>query len=459
MKFLSTTVLVALLMVTSMYAQEAKSDSDWPQFMGPRLDGTWVHPNTIDSFGSDGPKYRWRVKIGPGYSGPAIAGGRVYITDRVKDEGNGKTVENGIRRAGEIPGSERVLCLDEKTGDKIWEFAYPCSYKIAYPTGPRSTPTVDGEFVYTLGAMGDLICFDAVSGRVLWHKRLTEDYSTKAPPWGYSSHPLIDGDKLIVAVGGEGSGVVAFDKHTGEELWKAVTTFDIAYAPLVIYEKDGEKQLIFWHAEAIESLDPDTGRIFWTVKFPEERNQSQTSISMPRIVGNQLLITEYYKGAILLELSSNPAGVKELWRSYKTDPRSRSALNALMTSPVVKKGHAYSIANDARGNGIFRCIELETGEPKWTRRDWMTPKPLVFASAFIVENGDKFFMFNDIGELMIVRLSSDEAKGFDELDRAKILEPTGIARGRNVVWCQPACANGHLIVRNDKEIVSIDLRK
>lgn len=442
----------------------AMSDSAWPHFMGPRHDGTWNEPKTIDSFSKDGPRFRWRVKIGAGYSGAAVANGRVFITDRVKDAAKGKDIENAIRRVGEIAGGERVLCLDEQTGVKIWEHVYDCPYKIAYPTGPRCTPTIDGDRVYTLGAMGRLICFHTATGKVIWEKELTDAYSTKAPPWGYSSHPLIEDESLFVPVGGNGSGVVAFDKMTGEEIWKSVTTFDIAYAPLVIYRQHGdndliEKQLIFWHAEAIESLDPASGQVYWKVKFPEEQNQSQTSIAMPRIVGNKLLITEYYKGALLLQLDANPPAAKELWRSYKTDPRSRTALNALMTSPFVKDGHAYSVANDARGNGVFRCIELETGKMIWTKTDWMTPKPLVFATAFIIENRDKYFMFNDIGELMIVRLNPDDSKGFQELDRAKILEPTGVARGRNIVWCQPACANGHLIVRNDEEIVSVDLRK
>jgi len=443
-------------MAASHQASPSNQDSNWPHFMGPRSNGTWNAPNTIDSFPETGPKFRWRTKLGPGYSGPAISDGRIFVTDRVKDDGKGKQIENAIRRAGQIAGKERVLCLDETTGKKIWEHVYDCPYKIAYPTGPRSTPTVDEDRVYTLGAMGRLICFTASTGTVVWEKELTESYSTKAPPWGYSSHPIVDGNSLIVAVGGPGSGVVAFDKKTGKEIWKAVTTFDIAYAPLVMFEKANRKQLIFWHAEAIVSLEPKNGKIHWIVKFPEKRNQSQTSISMPRIAGDHLLVTEYYKGALLLEIESDPPAVKEVWRSYKTDPRSRTALNALMTSPLVKDGFAYSIANDARGNGVFRCIDIATGEMRWTKTDWMTPKPLVFATAFIIENGDKYFMFNDIGELMIVRLSPE---GFEELDRAKILEPTGVARGRNVVWCQPACANGHLVVRNDEEIVSVDLRK
>ncbi len=429
---------------------------DWPRFKGPAGDGVWKEENTINKFPVDGPTISWRTEIGAGYAGPAVADGRVFVTDRTSDAGKGKEVENAIKKAGQIAGGERVLCLDAKTGKEIWSHTYDCPYEIAYPTGPRSTPTVEGDYVYTLGAMGKLICFKTGDGTVVWQKDLTTEYKTKPPPWGYSSHPFIVDDKLIVAVGGDGSGIVAFDKATGTELWKAVTTFDIAYAPLVLYEDNMEQQLIFWHAESVDSLDPKTGELFWSVKFPKERNQSQTSIAMPRIVGNQLLIAEYYKGALLLEIGSNPPSVTEIWRSYETDPRSESTLNTLMTTPVAKDGYAYCIANDARGNGVFRCIEIASGEEKWTKPDWLTPKPQIFATAFITENNDKYFMLNDIGELMIVKLSPD---GFEELDRAKILEPTGVARGRSVVWCQPAFAGGHMFVRNDKEIVSVDLRE
>ena len=416
----------------------------------------WDEPNTIDKFAEGGAKVAWRIELGAGYSGPAIVDGRIFVTDRTKDEGKGKDVENAIRKVGEVAGGERVLCLDEETGEKIWSHTYDCPYSIAYPTGPRSTPTVDGEYVYTLGAMGRLFCFQASDGTIVWQKATDRRVQSKGSAMGYSSHPYIDGDRLFVAVGGEGSGVVAFDKTTGKELWKSVTTFDIAYAPLVMYEKDDEKQLIFWHADSVDSLNPETGEIHWSIKFPKERSASQTSIAMPRIEGNRMLISEYYKGSLMLEIGSNPPSVEEKWRSQESDPRNKTTLNTLMMTPIVKDGLAYCIANDARGKGVFRCIEVESGELVWEKKDWLAEEAQVFATAFVVENGEKCFMFNDLGELMIVRLSRD---GFTELSRAKVLESSGVARGREVVWCQPACANGHLVVRNDKEIVRVNLRK
>ena len=265
---------------------------------------------------------------------------------------------------------------------------------------------------------------------------------------------------LIVPVGGEGSGVVAFEKLTGEEIWKAVTTMDVGYAPLVIFDEDADfnqgRQLIFWHADGVTSLNPVTGEEFWNVKFPEEPNPSQTTIATPRIIGNKILITEFYKGSLLLEVGSNPPSVKEIYRTSTTDPRSEKSLNAMMATPAVKDGFAYGIGFDGRGNGVLRCIELESGEMKWSKPEWMSEKPLMFSTGFIIENQDKYFVFNDVGELMIARLSPE---GFDVLDRAKLLEPTSTARGRQVVWSHPAIANGRFYVRNDKEIVCVSLKK
>lgn len=423
--------------------------------MGARGDSVWQETGLIESFPKAGPPALWRQKIGSGYSGPAVIGNKLYLMDRLADVDKEIAVENNIRAAGELPGKERVLCLDTETGKTLWSHPYDCNYSIAYPTGPRCTPTIDGNRVYTLGAMGDLICFERHTGKVIWKDRLTESFATKPPLWGFASHPLVDGPRLIVPVGGAGSAVVAFDKQTGKLLWKSSTTADVAYAPLVIYEKDGERQLIFWHGEGISSLNPRTGDPYWTVKFPEEPNPSVVSIATPRLIGNQLLISEFYKGSLLLELESNPPKAREIWRSQRKDPRNKETLNSVMTTPMIKNGHAFGIANNARGQGIFRCIELATGKLKWTKEDWLADRPLAFATAFIVENEDRYLLFADTGELLIAQFNHE---GFKEITRATILEPTSNARGRRVVWSHPAFADGRMYARNDHELVCIDLR-
>lgn len=433
------------------------SADDWPRWMGAQYDGVWRESGMIDEFPESGPNVLWRQKIGPGYSGPSISAGRVFAMERTKDQGIGLKVENKV--PGEMPGGERIRCLDLTSGQEIWSHTYDCPYKIAYPTGPRCTPTVDGSHIYTLGAMGHLKCLSAANGDVVWEKNLTEEYETKPPLWGYASHPFIDGENLIVPVGGKGTALVAFEKTTGKEIWRAVTTNDIGYAPVVIYQPDdadGERQLIFWHGKGVTGLSPDDGAEYWNVKFPEEANQSIVTIATPVLVGNKLLIAEFYKGALLLEVGSNPPSVNEVWRNFKKNPKLDDALNAMMATPVVMDGLAYGIAYNKRGQGVMRCIELDNGNMTWTDEKWMGEKPLMFANGFITPNGDKQFIFNDIGELVIARLSRE---GYQELDRAKILEPTSVARGRDVVWSHPAYSDGKMIVRNDEEVVCVDLKK
>lgn len=443
---------LAVIAVLAGWGMNAAQAEDWPRWMGPKMDGVWRESNIIRSIPESGVPIAWRQPLGPGYSGPSVADGRLYITDRTADEGAGGTVENDIRKHGAIPGGERVLCLDAKTGEIIWQHQYDCPYKIAYPLGPRCTPTVDGDFVYTLGAMGRLICFENKTGNVVWERELTSDFGAKPPPWGYASHPFVEGDLLIVPVGGEGTAIVAFNKRDGEEAWRALTSTDVAYAPLVIFEDQGVRQLLTWHGDGIDSLNPQTGEVYWHVTFPDEKAQAAaTSIVTPKIVGNQFFISEYYKGSLLLEIQSQPPGVREIYRTHVDDPRHQNSLNALMTTPFYKAGLVYGVT----GDGVMRCVRWEDGQKVWDNPTWLTKRPAPFATAFIVENEDSCILMCDDGQLMMGRFTPE---GFESLGKTQLLEATSVARGRKVVWSHPAFANGHMFARNDKEILSADLR-
>ena len=139
---------------------------DWPQWLGPKRDGVWRDKGILDAFPKDGPKVRWRRKVGAGYSGPAVAGGRVFLTDRLLADG--VTLSNNGFDMKPLAGSERVLCLNEADGEVVWKHEYPCEYRVSYASGPRATPVVDGDRVYTLGTMGHLHCLDAKKGDVIW---------------------------------------------------------------------------------------------------------------------------------------------------------------------------------------------------------------------------------------------------------------------------------------------------
>ena len=199
--------LPALLAVLFGIVSLAQAE-DWPQWLGPNRDSVWQETGLVEKFPEQGLTVKWRVPVSLGYSGPAVVGGKVYLTDYVKESGD---TSNNPGQRRELTGKERVLCLNAADGKIVWEYSDTVAYKISYPSGPRCTPTVSGGKVYTLGAEGNLLCLDAGMGTVIWSKELKKEYKTDSPQWGFCGAPLVDGQKLICLVGGEGSVAVAFD--------------------------------------------------------------------------------------------------------------------------------------------------------------------------------------------------------------------------------------------------------
>ncbi len=440
----------ALILGMVLLVNASSIADDWPQWMGPKRDGVWREDGILDKFPEGGPKVLWRVPVKKGYAGPAVADGRVFVMDfeaRKREEG-----EKGL------PGTERVLCFDEKTGKPIWNYDYPTNYKISYPEGPRTTATVDEDRVYTIGAMGELICFEAATGKIKWKKNLAETFKAKVPIWGFATHPVVDGKKLIVTAGGEGNAVVALDKLTGEKIWNSQTVKDIAYSPGVIYEKNGTRQFLIWLGDQFTSLNIETGEKNWTVKFPKVPLPGPSvSIMQPVVDGNRVLLSDFYTGALLIEIADDGKSAKELWMSDPKDKKHKDDLNVLMSTPIIRDNHIFGVA----GNGEMRCLSVKDQSLIW--RDHLplaekadAEKPELFGSCFIVQQGDRYFILNDNGVLVIGKLT---VKGYEEIDRAKVLEKTGRARGRDVVWSPPAFANGKMIARNDKEMVCFELKK
>ena len=253
---------------------------DWPQWLGPERDGVWRESGIIEKFPEKGPSVRWRIPIGAGYSGPAVVDGRVYITDRQLPPKTARP-SNPFQR-GLIPGSERVLCLDAKDGRLIWNHEYDCPYDVSYPAGPRATPLVDGDRIFTLGTEGHLFCLDTKSGKVLWAHEYKKAYEIKSPMWGFAAHPLMVGDTLICLARGNGTTVVAFDKSTGKEQWRSLSAREPGYCPPMLYKLGGRSQLVIWHPESVSGLNPENGEVLWTYPF---KVRSGLTIPTPRKQG------------------------------------------------------------------------------------------------------------------------------------------------------------------------------
>lgn len=446
-------VRLLALCAASFFTSAAFAD-DWPQWLGPKRDGVWRETGILAKFPQGGPKVRWRTPIGEGYSGPSVVNGKVYITDRVLSKG-AKNPDSAFDRKSRVAGVERTLCLNEADGKILWQHEYDCEYQISYASGPRTTPAVADGKVYTLGSMGHLYCYDADTGKVIWFKELTKEYKITAPVWGFSGQPLVDGDRLICLVGGQGSVAVAFNKDTGKEIWKNLSAAEPGYAPPVIFDVGGKRQLIFWHPESVNGLNPATGEVYWSQRYNKKKAlQAGMSIPTPRLDNDRLFFTCFYEGSLLLQFKGQ-AQPTVAWQiqGRSVMPEDTDALHSVMVTPVIKDGYVYGVDS----YGELRCLELATGKRIWSTHQPVTGESTRWGNAFIVEQGDRYFLFNELGDLIIAKFSP---KGYEEISRANILVPTNTMAppaGRRVIWSHPAYANRSVYARNDKEIICVSL--
>jgi len=436
-------ILLGLLIssASALYAD------DWPQWLGPKRDSVWRETGILAKFPASGPPILWRASVGGGYAGPVVARGRVYVIDRQLAVGTSNPSDPFAR--GVIQGSERVLCLNEADGKLLWKHEYDCPYTVSYPAGPRAAPLVSDGKVYSLGAEGNLLCLDASSGKVVWSHDFKKDFGVKTPLWGFAGHPLLDGKRLICLAAGEGTTVVAFDKDTGKEIWRALSAKEPGYSSPMICEAGGKRQLIIFHPEAVNALNPETGEVYWSEPY---KARSGMTLATPRRLGDELFVTTFYNGSLMLRLDPAKPAAKPIWRTEKESEKNTTQLNAVMCTPFLEAGHIYGVCS----YGQLRCLKADTGERLWETFQATTGgEPVRWANAFIVKNGNRFFLFNEKGDLINARLSP---RGYEEISRAHLLEPTGEAAGRAVLWSHPAFANRHVYARNDKEIICADLR-
>ena len=399
---------------------------------------------------------RWR-----GLCRAAVSGGRVYVTDFHRAPGVRDPGVNFGRQT--VPGKERVLCLDESTGKILWKYEYACATDVSYPAGPRTTPVVNGGKVYTVGAMGQLLCLECPQRQGDLAKGFAGEYKLPVPLWGFAGHPLVDGQRLICLVGGKGSVAVAFDKDTGKELWRALSAKQPGHAPPMIYEAAGKRQLIIWHPESINSLNPETGAVYWSQPFGSQplgggktMLKAALSIPTPRVAGDLLFVTAFYDGPMMLKLDTEKPAARVLRRGKRASeqPSQTDGLHSIMATPIFKDGYIYGVCS----YGESRCLKADTVEPLWATHQATGGESVRWANAFLVAQGDRFVLFNEQGDLILAKLSP---KGYEEISRANILTPTNKMAGKNrlVIWSHPAFANQCVFARNDREIVCVSLAK
>jgi len=425
---------IAVVVSISLAVTGPISADDWTQWRGMNRDGRWSETGIRDDLPDGQLPLDWSVEIGPGYSGPTVANGRVYVMDRQAD--------------GQV-AIERILCFDSANGKPIWAHPYPADYRISYTAGPRGSVTIHDGRAYAVGAMGHFHCLDAKSGKVLWSHDLQSVYQIKMPIWGIAGSPLIYGDLVIQQVSGEGACMVAFNRLDGKEAWRSLSD-RAGYASPILIKQAGKDVLVCWTGDSLSGLDPLTGKVYWGHPFPPKN--MPIGVGDPIIDGEQLFVSSFYDGSLMVSVPKDKLESKLIWKKVGKDEQHTQALHAMIGTCLMQDGLVYG----ADSYGEMRCLDAGTGERLW--EDLTAVPKARWATIHMVRQADRVWMFNERGELLIAKLSR---QGLSIVDRCQLIEPTKVQLGQRggVCWSHPAYAEKSVFARNDRKLVRASLAK
>jgi outer membrane protein assembly factor BamB len=404
--------------IAASLAAVAAGAADWPQFLGPNRDGTSPASDLAESWPKEGPPVVWQRKVGQGFSGPVVALGKVILFHRVDDK-------------------ETVECLRETTGQPLWRFDYPTRYRddFGFDEGPRATPAIADGRVYTYGAEGVLQCLDLATGTNIWTVDAKAQFHAAKGFFGIACSPLVEGKAVLLIVGGgDGAGIVAFDKTNGKVLWKA-TNDEASYSSPVAATIRGRRCGFFFTRSGLAAVDPTSGKILFQFPFrPPIRNS--VSAATPLVVGDLVFLSASYDtGAVLLRV--NEAGPEKIWAAAES-------LSSHYATGIHYNGFIYGIHGRADPGfeppASLRCVELQTGKVRWQQD--------AFGAATMILAGDQLLILTDRGELIRAPASPE---GYKPNARAQVLP--------NQVRAHPALANGLFYARSKDKLVCLDLRK
>lgn len=385
---------------------------DWPQFLGPTRDN--VSPETVAPW-TAAPEILWKQPVGDSHSSPVVANGVVYAFYKPKGQ-----------------DADALAAFDARTGEKKWEQSYPRDkFDPPFGSGPRGTPAIDGDKIYTLGNTGVLACWDAKNGQVAWKVDTLKQFKAKNLFFGVSTSPTVVGKNVVVMVGGKGSGIVAFDKLTGEVAWQA-TDDAASYASPLVVGSGADASLIFLTGKNLRALSA-AGKEQWAVPFVDSLNESSTT---PVKTGDLYIGSSVTAGSIAVK-PEGTGKVASVWKAPK--------LTCYFSTPVVVGKHLYMVNGAATLTNPaidLRCVESETGKVLWTKS-----KIGKYHAAIIKTADEKLLMLDDAGNLILWQPDPAEYK---ELARAKVCGPT---------WAHPALTDGIVYVRDEKQLLAVKVGK
>ena len=403
----SASLIRKLLLVLPFACQFPLSaiGDDWPNWRGASRNGVSAEKDWQRNWPSDGPKIRWKANVGIGFSSMAVANGRLY------------TMGNSDNR-------DSVTCLDSKSGEVLWKHSYECPLDDRFfEGGPTSTPTIDGDRVYTLSRQGDLVCFDALDGTVHWSKNVAQDAEVRIPGWGFSSSPLVHEDGLILNVGESG---ISIDKNTGEILWQSGDAEAGYMTPHRL--RIGEQWFaLIASGKFYQCVHLESGKVAWKHRW---LTTNGCNAADPIVVGDQVFLSSGYgRGAALLSFSEISA--KVVWSN--TDMQNQ------LNSSVLVDGFLYGFDGDEGGDAQLKCMEFATGSVRWSQTG--------FGAGSLMVADDQLIILSETGELTIAPVSNEL---FKATASAKVLE--------GKCWTVPVLSNACIYCRNAAgEVVCVDV--
>jgi outer membrane protein assembly factor BamB len=392
---------------------------DWPQWLGPRRDASTTETVPVWK----GPlKELWRQPVGEGNSSPVVAADRVYIHDRVQN----KPVEE-------------VIAFDATTGKELWRTPYeraPLDFK--YGNGPRATPAFADGKVYTYGITGVLTCFDAAGGKIVWQSDTWKEFTAPKLFFGAASSPLVESGRVYLDVGAKGASVVAFDAAKGDVVWKSLDD-PASYASPILTGEKANRQLVAFTGKGLASLNPGDGKPYWQFPLVDMLLESSTT---PVRVGDRLLASSitYGSAALRLETKDGKPGYAEAWKNPE--------LTSYFSTPVgVDADHVFMVTGrlplpGRPGEASLHCVDMKSGKKLWTKH-----KVGEYHASLLRTGDNHLLLLEEPGELVLI---DPDVKQYHELARAKVCGKT---------WAHAALANGRLYLRDDKDLVCIELPK
>ncbi len=400
-----------LLALVFLSASIPASAADWPQFLGSNRDSTSAE--TVPAWKGK-PKEVWSVAVGEAHSSPVVAKGVVYAFYKPAKK-----------------DADALAAFDAKTGERIWESSYDrAKFQPLFGEGPRGTPTVDGNRVYTLGNTGVLACWDiAKRGEVVWKVDTLKDFKAKNLVFGASTSPTVVGPHVVIMVGGKDAGIVGFDKATGKVAWQS-TADTPSYASPITAGTGDKTELIFLTNSHIRSLTAKDGKELWKFPFVDKLLESSTT---PVKVGDLYVAGSVMSGSVGIKIVD---GVPEqVWKNDK--------LTCYFSTPVAVGEYLYMVNGKATLTNAaitLRCVEAKTGKIAWEKGN------VGKYHAALVKTGDgKLLFLDDGGHLMLLE---PDAKEYKELARAKVCGET---------WAHPALSDGKLYLRDDKKLICLQV--